>query len=253
MQKEKKIKICMMGVFALLMAGCRHLKGNSDKEIATIGALAYAQSKMEDPVVYIMEEHGYQPYLVLESYGDGKTLLLRKHLLPQTRRVSDYSAYYEDSEMDQYLNGAFLEGLPEEIRSSILDSDIEILDQNCLNQLETKVTHIKRKVFLLSYLELGYSQNGHVGAEGTALEYFKDNEHRSAFTESDEASGWWLRSADSTYDSCVYAVGPEGEIGSTNAFEENGVRPAFCMDENVEICKKEGKYLLKNGNTDIFE
>jgi len=241
-----------MGVFALLVAGCGLQKGGAGKEIDTIGALSYAQSKVEDPVVYLMEERGYQPYLVLEDYGDGKTLLLRKYVLPQTRRMSDYTAYYEDSEMDQYLNGEFLEGLTEEVRSSILDSDIEILDKNCLNQLETKVTQIKRKVFLLSYRELGYALNGHVGEEGAALKYFKDNNHRSVFTESDQASGWWLRSADSTYDSCVYAVGPEGEIGSTNAFEENGVRPAFCIDENMEIYKKDGKYLLKNGDADIF-
>lgn len=249
---QKKKKLCTMGVFALLVAGCGLQKGGAGKEIATIGALSYAQSKVEDPVVYLKEERGYQPYLVLEDYGDGKTLLLRKYVLPQTRRVSDYTAYYEDSEMDQYLNGEFLEGLTEEVRSSILDSDIEILDKNCLNQLETKVTQIKRKVFLLSYRELGYALNGHVGEEGAALKYFKDNSHRSVFTESDQASGWWLRSADSTYDSCVYAVGPEGEIGSTNAFEENGVRPAFCIDENMEIYKKDGKYLLKNGDADIF-
>ena len=56
---------------------------------------------------------------------------------------------------------------------------------------------------------------------------------------------WWLRSADSTYDSCVYAVGPEGEIGSTNAYDMNGIRPAFCVDGKQEIYKEEGRYILK--------
>ncbi len=36
-----------------------------------------------------------------------KTLLLRKEILPENRRVSDYSAYYEESEIDNYLMGEF--------------------------------------------------------------------------------------------------------------------------------------------------
>ena len=70
---------------------------------------------------------------------------------------------------------------------------------------------ITRKVFLLSFTELSYSQNGHVGIEGEPLEYFDENQNRFAYTEEGEKTSWWLRSADSTYDSAVYAVGPEGE------------------------------------------
>lgn len=103
-----------------------------------------------------------------------------------------------------------------------------------------------RKVFLLSFTELGYKKNGHVGVEGVPLLYFKDNKNRFATTNNGKFTvSWWLRSADSTYDSCVYAVGPEGEIGSTNAYDMNGIRPAFCVDGKQEIYKEEGRYILK--------
>lgn len=38
---------------------------------------------------------------------------------------------------------------------------------------------------------------------------------------------------------------PEGEIGSTNAYDMNGIRPAFCVDGKQEIYKEEGRYILK--------
>lgn len=99
---------------------------------------------------------------------------------------------------------------------------------------------------MLSFTELGYKKNGHVGVEGVPLLYFKDNKNRFATTNNGKFTvSWWLRSADSTYDSCVYAVGPEGEIGSTNAYDMNGIRPAFCVDGKQEIYKEEGRYILK--------
>lgn len=140
----------------------------------------------------------------------------------------------------------FFDNLPIQTRCLIQDSEIEILDERCLNQIDDSVITIVRKVFLLSFTELGYKKNGHVGVEGVPLLYFKDNKNRFATTNNGKFTvSWWLRSADSTYDSCVYAVGPEGEIGSTNAYDMNGIRPAFCVDGKQEIYKEEGRYILK--------
>ena len=152
----------------------------------------------------------------------------------------------EESEIDNYLMGEFFDNLPIQTRCLIQDSEIEILDERCLNQIDDSVITIVRKVFLLSFTELGYKKNGHVGVEGVPLLYFKDNKNRFATTNNGKFTvSWWLRSADSTYDSCVYAVGPEGEIGSTNACDMNGIRPAFCVDGKQEIYKEEGRYILK--------
>lgn len=241
--------ICMLvsSCLALFMSACQNTAPSPEEtSFEKVSDLAYSGTGKEEPIVYIEEPEGYRPYLVLTNDYDGKTLVLRKELLPEDRRISEYSAYYEQSEIDRFLNGEFWESLPEHTRDRIEDTAIEILDKSCLNRIEERVTVISRKVFLLSYLELGYDRNGHVGLEGTPLNFFGQYENRRAYVQGTEtACSWWLRSADSTYDSCVYAVGPEGEIGSTNAFGKNGIRPAFCIDGSTKIMEEGGHYVLE--------
>ena len=207
---RKKYKVVVLAiVLGVLLNACSKRQAVTE-EYNTISDLAYSEKCKIEPIIYIEEKTGFVPYIVLTNDYNGKTLLLRKEILPENRRVSDYSAYYEESEIDNYLMGEFFDNLPIQTRCLIQDSEIEILDERCLNQIDDSVITIVRKVFLL---------------------YFKDNKNRFATTNNGKFTvSWWLRSADSTYDSCVYAVGPEGEIGSTNAYDMNGIRPAFCVD-----------------------
>ena len=222
---RKKYKVVVLAiVLGVLLNACSKRQAVTE-EYNTISDLAYSEKCKIEPIIYIEEKTGFVPYIVLTNDYNGKTLLLRKEILPENRRVSDYSAYYEESEIDNYLMGEFFDNLPIQTRCLIQDSEIEILDERCLNQIDDSVITIVRKVFLLS---------------------FKDNKNRFATTNNGKFTvSWWLRSADSTYDSCVYAVGPEGEIGSTNAYDMNGIRPAFCVDGKQEIYKEEGRYILK--------
>ena len=41
-------------------------------------------------------------------------------------------------------------------------------------------------------------------------------------------SSWWLRTPNTYYLSCTYVIGANNKIGTTNAYDKNGVRPAFC-------------------------
>lgn len=213
-------------------------------EIQYISDLAYNHVSSVDPIVYIEESSGWKPYIVLTDQYKGNTLLLRKETI-QEGRFSDYSAYYENSEIDVYLNSEYFMMLSDASRKQVEDTEIRILSSSCLEQLLDDTISITRKVFLLSFTELSYSQNGHVGIEGEPLKYFDENQNRCALTEDGIKTGWWLRSADSTYDSAVYAVGPEGEIGSTSAFSQNGIRPAFCVANDCRVQMKENKFYLE--------
>lgn len=240
------LKVVVLAIVLGVLLNACSKRQTVTEEYNTISDLAYSEKCKIEPIIYIEEKTGFVPYIVLTNDYNGKTLLLRKEILPENRRVSDYSAYYEESEIDNYLMGEFFDNLPIQTRCLIQDSEIEILDERCLNQIDDSVITIVRKVFLLSFTELVYKKNGHVGVEGVPLLYFKDNKNRFATTNNGKFTvSWWLRSADSTYDSCVYAVGPEGEIGSTNACNMNGIRPAFCVDGKQEIYKEEGRYILK--------
>ena len=90
------------------------------------------------------------PFLVLHSdYQDGKTLLLRKECLPEVRRFNDYSSYYEDSEIDQFLSNEYITYL-DEISDKVESVDITIAAKEALVKCENICNQIKRKVFLLS-------------------------------------------------------------------------------------------------------
>ena len=218
-------------------------QAQTGSEIQCISDLTYHHDSSVDPIVYVEESSGWKPYIVLTDQYQGNTLLLRKDSI-QEGRFSDYSAYYENSEIDVFLNSSYYKMLSEASRQRIEDTEIRILSRECLNQLKEDTISITRKVFLLSFTELSYSQNGHVGIEGEPLEYFDENQNRFAYTEEGEKTSWWLRSADSTYDSAVYAVGPEGEIGSINAFSQNGIRPAFCVANDCRVQMKDNKFYL---------
>ena len=86
--------------------------------------------------------------------------MLRKEILPENRRVSDYSAYYEESEIDNYLMGEFFDNLPIQTRCLIQDSEIEILDERCLNQIDDSVITIVRKCFSCLLLNLDIKKMG---------------------------------------------------------------------------------------------
>lgn len=244
--KMKRIGL-MIALFTVMISGCQRKKEHAEeRNYESICDLAYTGGAEDKPIIYLEENSGIHPYFVVTDNYQGYTLLLRKEVLPQDRRISEYGAYYEQSEMDIFLNGEFMDSLSEDIRTSIQEVSVEILKEECLNQIEDETVSIQRKVFLLSYAELGYDNNGHVGSEGMTLQFFKNYDNRRAYAEQSEKSvSWWLRSADSLYDSCVYAVGPDGEIGSTNAFDLNGVRPAFCVKGDLQIRKKDGKFFVK--------
>lgn len=157
---RKKYKVVVLAiVLGVLLNACSKRQAVTE-EYNTISDLAYSEKCKIEPIIYIEEKAGFVPYIVLTNDYNGKTLLLRKEILPENRRVSDYSAYYEESEIDNYLMGEFFDNLPIQTRCLIQDSEIEILDERCLNQIDDSVITIVRKVFLLSFTELGYKKMG---------------------------------------------------------------------------------------------
>lgn len=194
--------------------------------------------------VNIIEGTEYVPYIVLTNNYGGNTLLLRKNLLNKDMRMTNYYAKYEGSEIDSFLNGFFLNSIDENVRSIICDSDVEIVaDDYYMNSVTIKV--IQRKIFLLSYKELGISYNYHVGDEGEALIILRNSKSRIAAKTHEDPSSWWLRSVDTIYENCFYAVGANGEVGSTDASGMNGVRPAFCIPSDTPIIRSKDDGLEK--------
>ena len=202
-----------------------------------IGEISFDSNYKGEPIVYILENDNYVPFIVVTNNYNGNTLLLRRDILPTACRVNDYSGYYKDSVIDKFLNFEYLSTLSS-INNSIILSSISITSESALGVSGSEVENIDRKVFLLSLYEIGINTSINAGAEGVPMEYFEKIKNRIAYTDG-VARSWWLRSPNTYYFSCVYGVGANGRIGNGNAFDENGIRPALCVPSTLPISVRE--------------
>ena len=217
------------------------------KQPETLNELAYTVNKRNGNTVYIREETaGYQPYLVVDNdyNGDGNVLLLRKYVLDERQPYHTYyqqTAYYENSNLDDYLSNVYLNTLPEELRASIVQSHIEIIAMSAYQGENSDTVQIERKAFLLSFSEMAPrgSPDGYIH-EGRPLKYFYDDPGRMAVTdENGKESGWWLRTPSKGYPTCAIGGGSDGRLGFAAVDNYVGVRPAFCLPRNVVIDESE--------------
>ena len=207
-----------------------HILGELTPDVTVTGD-AVNVGKLE--TVYLPENGKYAPFLVLSADYGGNALLLRRDVLPEFRPFNDYSAVYADSAVDRYLNGEYATQL-DAIADLIQASEIVVTDADALGVSGTAVGTLTRKIFLLSCAETGFTSLVNAGKEGSALAYFSATENRTARRENGPAVSWWLRTPDTYYLSAAYAIGPDGTLGSGNAFNENAVRPALCVPADAE-------------------
>ncbi len=249
----KKILYIIVTVLALFFCvACRHEPVSDLPATDSVSAgpftkledLAYDVYSSYEYRIYLEEDGEYVPFLVLAADYNGTCLLLREHVLQETtfyNTTQEYASYYGNSNADIYLNTKYYSLLSEDLKSLILDSEIEITTRDCIDTHEHATEMIKRKVFLLSANELCSSAGKYIMVEeGPQLEYFKDYERCIAYTESGEAESWMLRTAALSDGSTVFGVSVDGVIGmgginGPNGPYENNIRPAFCLPADTPI------------------
>ncbi len=200
-------------------------------EGVNVGELSY-EVRPDSCTVYLPEDGAYVPFLVLTADYAGNTLLLRRDVLPEVRPFNNYSAAYPDSDIDRYLNTEYVQYL-DAVQPLIPFVDIAVTAPDALGVSGDAVQTVSREIFLLSCTETGFTDLVNAGKEGGALSYFGVPEHRTATRENGAAVSWWLRTPDTYYLSAAYGIGPDGSLGSGNAYNENGVRPAFCVPSDT--------------------
>ena len=215
-----------------------HLSGGILPEVnivgegMSVGKLSY-DVRPDSCTVYVPENGAYVPFLVLTADYAGNTLLLRRDVLPDAQAFNAYSAAYPDSAIDRYLNTEYVQYL-DAVRPLIQFADIAVTDPDALGVSGDAVQTISREIFLLSCAETGFTDLVNAGKEGNALSYFGDPAHRTASGANGTAVSWWLRTPDTYYLSAAYGIGADGSLGSGNAYNENGVRPAFCVPSDAD-------------------
>lgn len=214
-----------------------------------------------DPVVYIRENGEYVPYLVLTADYGGNVLLLREHLLPEAMQYEpsphgetvdglsggwafyDFGSYYEKSSIDAFLSTDFLDVFRPEVRAAIETSSIEVTDMDRYEEWNYATHRIRRKVFLLSSVELGvkHSDGNMTAREGEPLAYFRNKEHsfKTAYMADGEPWPYWTRTP-WLWDTCLVVTIGVDKIGTATADGRIGVRPAFCMERDTKIRESDG-------------
>lgn len=236
----KSLKFAILFLFIILaLTSCSKVKRQPEKQSYLndeLGSIAYNVTKSEK-IVYITEHDEYIPYIVITNDYNGNTLLLRQKALAEPKRYNDYSSYYKNSEVDIFLNEEFYNTLSNSVRDIIISTEIEISSKDNLEMHGETLDKCNTNIFLLSFEELNYGAKASntVADEGKKLDYFDIPQNRLVLNDKQVSCAYWTRSADTGYNSQVFLVGRDGKIGSTNAYEANGIRPAFCLDGKTKI------------------
>jgi hypothetical protein len=252
--------IILVLVCCLFTAGCVPNSGDNGgndsrgdwKEPKELQDLAYNPDRDTPYRIGIEEDGTFVPYLVLTDDYNGNCMLLREYLLDEPRpyNTGGDGSYYENSEIDRYLNEEFMKRFPANLSNKIVDSTIVITALKSLGIGGRDTTTITRKVFLLSYSELHVSGSRTNLKEGEPLAYFTERYSRVACYKNGEAGSWWLRTANTADRDVVCGVSIDGVVGSGGLLGLdgpylNGVRPAFCLSRDTKVMKNDDElYVL---------
>jgi hypothetical protein len=231
--------IVMITALILSLLGCN--PANRSGFGGTIGDIAFDVNPKLGYTVYLNEDSTPIPYLVLTNDYNNSVLLLRKFVLDEPHIFNPnerFGSYYENSDIDTFLNEDFFNTLDADIQEIILESPITITEKSSIGVTGTDTVDIKRKIFLLSYAELGMPKSSTIPAEGKKLKFFNDAAARIACFENGIATSWWVRSVDTWDDTVAIGVSPDGTVGGGGVYYENGVRPAFCVSGKTAISKR---------------
>jgi hypothetical protein len=193
-------------------------------------------SDIEGSIVYMEEDGKLTPFIVADkNYRKGVTLLVREHVLPEPMRFNEYESYYEGSEIDRYLSNEYADKLGN--KEYLVSVPIDITAESSIGLTGKDTTKISRCVFLLSYTELGYKESPTTTNEGATVSYFRKMENRLATDEDGNTVGCLMRSPNTYHGSMVYVLSDDGTIGGCNAFDENDIRPAVCVRDDMPVMK----------------
>lgn len=175
------------------------------------------------PVNFIVLQHGYP------ASGNGRTLLLREALY-NTRTFDSSNNDYASSDIDAWLNGTYLNLIDADIRSQITAVNIKSSTGNGTYN----VRDLSRKVFLLSYTEVGFSGSSYAKTEGSPLSYFNSASRRIAYLNG-SATFWWLRSPRANFTSHAWYVRTDGGSSFNLVTDSYGSRPAFTLPSSLSV------------------
>ena len=190
------------------------------------------------PISHIIVNQG-KPGDMYDDSCDG-TWLLRKDIAENRQWNSSNSNDYENSTVNAYLNGDWLNRYDPDVAEAIKQVKIPYrAGSGTSSTVSSGANGLSVKAFLLSGTEVSadyeYSPN-----EGAELYYFKGlsisaNEKRVAEFNGSPAT-WWIRTPDLYFDNCPHRINSDGSLlASNNAMDSNGLRPCIILPYDFKL------------------
>lgn len=190
---------------------------------------------------YIVVHKG-KPSSLYDNSCDGVWLLREKthskrgwHGTSSSNSVNDY----ENSDIEAWLNGDFLNTIDEKIRAAIKTVKIPYQKGSGTSKtVQSGASGLSCKAFLLSGYEVGFTQSDseYLPIDGAKLSYFSDNNSRIGKDSTNTAVGWWLRSPRTNNATSVFYVSAGGSCnGSGSCSSAVAVRPAFVLPSSLLV------------------
>ena len=167
----------------------------------------------------------------LQSGGKAGITLGMKHLMRNTRQMNSTdtnSGSFVGSDMYDYLNSTFYNGMPSDLRS-VIKSVNKVTGESNGSSSGTRTDAME--IFLFSEQEVFGSKKYSVGNEGSQYSRFTTSSTRikKSSNGSGSASRWWLRSPDSGNSSTFCIVYSDGTANFISANLSAGVCFGFCV------------------------
>lgn len=165
--------------------------------------------------------------------GSGKAGITfgMKHLMRNTRWMNSTninSDSFVGSDMYDYLNGTFYNGMPSDLKS-VIKSVNKLTGEGGIFSTDTRTDTMK--IFLFSEQEVFGSKNQSIGNEGSQYSRFTTSSARikKLSNGSSSAEWWWLRSPTRGLNSHFCCVTDYGNSSLSNASNSQGVCAGFCI------------------------
>ena len=185
--------------------------------------------------------------ILYDSSCDG-TWLLMKDCYEKRAWSNDTSSKYEDSKVNTYLNGTFLNLIDVDVRNAIKQIKIPYRSGGPGGTDYSGASGLSCKSFILAMNETGWttSNPNQFPNDGAKLAYFNESsgadQKRIANLDGTPTS-WWLRSPNKYSRGLAYNVSSNGVFGDEDEFATLGVRPAFTLPGTFPVIQNpDGTY-----------
>lgn len=184
--------------------------------------------------------HQGKPSSVYDDSCNG-TWLLMKDIYESRQWHSSNTNDYANSTIHSYLNSTFLAMFDSNIQKAIKQVKLPYRKGNGTSTTVTSGSNgLSAKIFLLSATETSFSFDYMPRGEGAELAYFKGCADNSADSKrvaylNGSATYWWLRSPYCYYFRNALCVDSNGDWGSDNGSNSDGVRPALILPSTLLV------------------